>query len=433
MPHHCYRTARYRWLRIFSARHDKWTIRSRAVSLFCGTVLSAVWAPLCAAASYAPGEGQAGFLYRITHLPIAAYGVMLLVVILAVLNLFHQGWLSGTTLSFSALARKGLDRGVPARRGKGSAHRGKGAAPTARGPSSSLRVTGLDEPAGEIVSIRRIQDEAPAPDPVVTDQPTPLDGINHPLPVLTPPRRPPAPVLETKAVETPPQVPSATPFRFTSAVDLPTREEIQRREKEKLVVTGSVLDSQGTGLPSVLVYLTDEEGRRVGQSARTREDSGEFKVIAHERGRYALRAYKRGFRVEGDEVTMLPIESGRIEGYTLRMVPEGCVVKGRISDYPLAGTESTLSVRCADEDGHFSRSATVEASGGFLIEGVPSSTECFLEIVDASGRSLARSSTFSTVNRKELAQDITVSAPSGQERDAPGAEVVWDEAAPRKD
>ncbi len=74
-------------------------------------------------------------------------------------------------------------------------------------------------------------------------------------------------------------------FKFASAVDVPTAEELMRREKEQMVVSGAVTDASGKGMGSVIVYLTDLEGNRVGQSCRSAPETGEFKVLINEPGK----------------------------------------------------------------------------------------------------------------------------------------------------
>ena len=73
-------------------------------------------------------------------------------------------------------------------------------------------------------------------------------------------------------------------------------------------------------MASVIVYLTDEEGNRVGQSCRSMPDTGEFKVQVNHPGRYQLHGYKRGFVMGEGEPVLLPIESGKIEGFNLHMI-----------------------------------------------------------------------------------------------------------------
>jgi hypothetical protein len=391
--------------------------------------MNCMFAPLCYASQYAAAEGRSDILHRITHLPMAAYLVMFLVVILAVANLIYQGWISKNPLSLPGLGRNPEDKNDAPSMRKRKVPAPERTRTAASAHAGNLRIVGIDAPASEIVGIRRVEEE-PAP-PVAAEKPTPLEGVDHPLPDLAAQTRQPPGAPRTVDPNTPVIKPAM--FRFTSAVEVPSREEVQRREKEKLVVAGSVRHTDGTGLASVLVYLTDEKGRRVGQSARSREDTGDFKVIANEPGRYKLEAYKRGFVVESNEPMFLPIESGRIEGYMFRMAPEGCAVQGKILGYSAQTVGSALTVRCLDEEDHFSRNTSVDSSGGFKIEAVPPSTECILEVVDPQGMVIARSLPFSTRNQKDVSQEIRLPSQTFPNENKTEHDVMWTEAGPKKD
>ncbi len=468
MQHYCCDLTRLRPFITQFSNHEKW--KTWCCVFLGGVVLSGVFsafAPFCDASPYVPVDGRADILYRLTHLPIGAYFVMLLVVVLAAANLFYQSRSSQSPVSFPGFRRgPGSEGAARSMRSKNvpAAVRPRGPQPNASAPNT--RIIGLDDPASEIVGVRRVVDEpetlAPSfpcpPDhapragisrsndlatagrhveddqrgdrgQAPLDGATPLDGVDHPLPDLTMPARPDPPGIPRPA---PPRTAAVIPtaFKFTSAVEMPSREEVQRREREKLVVAGSVRQPDGSALASVLVYLTDANGHRVGQSARSRDDTGDFKVIANEPGRYELKAYKRGFVVESNEPMVLPIESGRIEGYIFRMAPEGCAVHGKIVDYRPDMVGPALFVRCVEEGERISRAAAVDSSGAFKIEDVQPNSECILEVVDPKGTVIARTLPFSTRDKKELSQEIRIPVLHDKKVEH---DVMWSESVSKKD
>jgi len=197
-------------------------------------------------------------------------------------------------------------------------------------------------------------------------------------------------------------------FKFSSAVDVPSREEVERREKTQLVVSGAVHGPDGKGMSSVIVYLTDTTGNRVGQSCRSMPETGEFKVLIGEPGQYVLRGYKRGFVMEVSEPVLLPIESGKIEGYNFRMIPEGCLVSGKLVASDTGEELAGYEVTCACATSESVRTAITDSTGQFRIQGVPAKLECYLEISDHDGNLLMRSSPFQTVQKKEHYVEIRI-------------------------
>jgi hypothetical protein len=358
-------------------------------------------ADVCAAASPIPGENNSGFFYTITHLHPAAYFILFLIFSLSVMNLIFQGWLSTRTWPISVamqLLHRFFDTG-PATSGlKGLRRTGPRNAMKAR-PESS-RYTG-----DGIVGIRRILNTKDPASQVRT--PTPLEGVNHSIPnfASTIASHTGAPrILDSQPVKKA----SSSEFKFASAVDLPSTEEIERREKEQLVVSGSVKDLEGIGIASVIVYLTDEEGNRIGQSCRTAQNTGEFRVLINEPGKYVLNGYKRGFIMESREPLALPIESGKIEGFNFRMIPEGCLVQGRVITEPGGRPIPSYEVKCFCGNRDFSRSGFTDADGEFRIPGVLLNSKCFIEICDKDGSPLARSDPFETVQKKEIFREIVI-------------------------
>ncbi len=355
-----------------------------------------------------PGEGQTGLFYTVTHLHSAAYFILFFVFVLSVVNLIFQFGISRLTRPVSFLFSffhrdSGVSEGPPVLKGL---KRSRIRTSTLKPDGQARRVDSNLAPRDQaVISVRKMEksDQTPA----VTVTPTPLEGVNHSLPILAEPSSRQSGDPRVRGSQ-PDQKTSVSEFRFSSAVDMPTPEEMERREKSHLVVTGSVLGADGKGVPSAIVYLTDEEGNRVGQSCRTMPETGEFKVLISEPGKYRINGYKRGFVMEQSEPPQLPIESGKIEGFNLRMIPEGCVVSGRVvrdgSSEGIPGHE----VSCVCRVDNYSRTAKTNAEGEFRISGVPVNSECFLEVRGEGGTLRITTDTFQTVQKKEIYTEIKV-------------------------
>jgi hypothetical protein len=373
---------------------------------------------LCAAAPRIPGEDGSGFLYALTHLHPVAYLILLLVFILSVLNLLCQGLLHPHAWPTSV--RGLLPYGSPdtgrsdvesasgrLRRGEVGLH----------GGLSSEGSLGYASDAHEgVVGPRRV---ARPNRQEVERHPTPLDGLNHPLPkfaVSPSAQSQGAPRMVDRARE---NKGLKREFRFTAAVDLPPPEEIEKREREKLVVSGRITGSDGKALAATLVFLTDQQGNRVGQSARSAENTGEFKVQAHEPGKYVVQAYKRGYLMENTDPLTLPVEAGRIEGIDIRMIPEGCLVQGHVQFEGPAKDLAGLEVRCLTESADWSRSSRLDPSGTFRVAGIPHDTSCVLEVRAKDGTVLGRTDPFYTNSSRELYRTIRAMCRSGEEHEAP--------------
>jgi hypothetical protein len=366
-----------------------------------------------------PGENHSGFFHTITHLHAAAYFILFLIFVLSVMNLVFQGWISVRTWPISFVFRL-FDRFVstgPAPSGiKGVRRTGPRNVVKSRPESTSPAEDG-------IVSIRRILNTKDSVSQVRT--PTPLDGVNHPIPSFAStiashtgaPR-----ILDSQPVKKA----SSSEFRFSSAVDLPSTEEMERREKEQLVVSGSVKDLEGNGIASVIVYLTDEEGNRIGQSCRTAQNTGEFKVLINEPGKYILNGYKRGFIMESRDPLALPIESGKIEGFNFRMIPEGCLVQGRVITEPGGRPLPGYEVKCFCGNRDFLRSTLTGAAGEFRIPGVLLNSKCFIEICGEDGAPIAQSDPFETVQKKEIYREMVIPTEPELEDDADAEESAAD-------
>jgi len=262
----------------------------------------------------------------------------------------------------------------------------------------------------------------------LSSSPTPLDGINHSLPSFSRSDANGSPV--SKIVDKDPKTGSSSNrFKFSSAVNLPSPEELARRDKEKLVVSGTVKGPDEKGIPSVIVYLADEKGNRMGQSCRSMPNTGEFKVQVNQPGRYILHGHKRGFVVENTGPSVLPIESGKIEGLTLKMIPDGCLVHGRVIRDRAEQTIGDLEVSCVVDGGGMIRSARTGSSGEFTIYGIPVASRAVLEIRGQDGELMAASDAFETGRLREIHYDVAIpSAPDTGEaiEREPEPALPWD-------
>ena len=197
-------------------------------------------------------------------------------------------------------------------------------------------------------------------------------------------------------------------FRFSSALDVPAQGEVDRKDKGMLTVSGFVMGPNAKALPSVLVYLTDLEGNRVGQSCRTSPDTGEYKVLVNEPGKYILRAHKRGMMMENMEGISLPMESGKIEGLNFTMIPDGCVVAGRVLVSETSEPVANAVIRCRSRLGDYTGETLSDAEGNFSIVGVPPNCECYLEILDDIGTRLHVTDNFETVQKNHISLVVNV-------------------------
>lgn len=375
---------------------------SIVASLLVG--LGFVFPELVEAATAIPGEAGAGFFYSITHMHPAAYVILFLIFVLSVLNLVFQGRLrpsSGPFKWLSTVLRKSGDHGIRSIKAKTGSLIG---AP--RGRKVDPQLQHREGTEDSVVRVRRI--EKTGDSAAVLRTPTPLDGVNHPMPQFGTPVVPQtgAPrILNSK-----PSKKTTTEFKFSSAVDVPTEEEMERRVKEQIVVSGAVKGPDGKGIGSVIVYLTDEDGNRMGQSSRSVPETGEFKVLIHEQGKYILNGYKRGYIMENSEPLLLPIESGKIEGFMFKMIPEGCIVHGRLISQGPGRPVSNVEVKCICGNGEFERTSRSESSGDFKITGVLANSKCFIEVRDSEGKLLVDSEPFETVQKKEIFREIVIPA-----------------------
>jgi len=374
-----------------------------------------VWAfalALAAESSWAagpglPGESSGGVFYTITHLPLGAYLILSFILLLSLANLMYQFGIAHSFRPGSVL-RGLLGRGESQSSGgwRLSAlkwpRKSGGRIEHAHRPTS---ISKLGELASDGVLAVRKAPAAPAV-PSAT-MPTPLEGVNHSLPQFSAQGRPHPESVADAGMKADQEI-FVPEFKFNSAVDLPSKEELVRREKEQLVVAGSIVGSDGEGIDAVVVYLEDEDGNRIGQSCRSAADTGEFKVLANEPGRYFLKAYKRGLIMEHAEPGPLPIEAGRIEGYTIKLIPEGCLIYGRVINrtQALLGPQSEVRVQVGSEE--VPRPVLIDSEGGFRVRGVPGNSQCRIQVVDEGGRTLAFSEWFNTAEKKEILMNVIV-------------------------
>ncbi|MDQ7782795.1 MAG: carboxypeptidase-like regulatory domain-containing protein [Desulfomonilaceae bacterium] len=363
-----------------------------------------------------PGEEPTGLFHTITHLHPAAYVLLFLVFVLSVINLVFQFGVSNfmrPVASLFSFVRRDFEVAgtLPVLRGLKRSRIGS-SVQKCDPQAGSTRVDSDGAAISMGIPVKPVRQTSA---PVV---PTPLEGVNHALPKFTEPW---SHQSGTPRVRGPQPDQRASEFRFSSAVDVPTPEEVERRERTQLVVTGSVLGPDGKGIPSVIVYLTDDEGNRVGQSCRTMPETGEFKVLTGEPGTYRISGYKRGFVLEGSEAPRIPIESGRIEGFNFRMIPEGCGISGRVVRDESGEGLPKHDVTCVCAVLNYTRSVQTAADGQFRMNGIPVNSECFLEVRGEDGGLLAATDTFQTVQKKEMYIEIKIANPEPESREEPDA------------
>jgi hypothetical protein len=362
---------------------------------------------VCAAAPSAVGEGQSGLFYALTHLHPLAYFILFLIFVLSVVNLVLQEQIPGKR---SLISVWGKNWGKKWRKAGKKAFSGPAAKrPVRRGGDPARHRDARSQPETEsaVVQVRPQASMGGPPDKLAIA--TPLDGINHPMPQFGSRALPQAVVRPVTG--SPPREPWPTKaFKVQSAVDVVGPEEKERRDKKQLVVSGSVTDSRGAGIGSVIVYLTDEEGRRHGQSCRTHADTGTFKVIAEKPGKYQLHAYKRGYAQEKEGPLALPAEAGRIEGMNVMMIPEACSVEGQVFDEASGAPLAGVRVKCVCRGDLFSCSGYTGEEGEFLLTGIPINSECQLQVIGPDHGVLGWSSPFETVQKRNIHQDVVIAS-----------------------
>ena len=356
-------------------------------------------------------------LYFITHLHPTIYVILFGVFLLSMINLAVQTQLvSWFKLSLQNRLRGNISRdssgadGFIGRIGKKS--RPKNFRKPIRGPES-YRMS--KEPLQDgIVSVRSVSS---AVDNAEETMPTPLDGEDHSLPEFSLASNPKS---KTKKVKLPDsdkeKTTAAKEFKFSSAVDLPSPEEIERRGKEKIVVTGRVIDPLNSGLATAVVYLVDKDGNKMGQSCRTNSDSGAYRVQSNEGGAHSINVYKRGYVMNSDGPIKLPAKNGKIEGFDVHMLPEGCLIHGKVSSTIGQNPIEGLTVKCDCRSEQYKFSSTTNSKGAFQALGAPLNSECVIQVLSPDGNVLLDSKPFETVQKKQIFMDLKVDYPESENR-----------------
>ena len=345
-----------------------------------------------------PGEERSGLFYALTHLPFFAYVILFIVLCLSVVNLLFQfgpARIWKWRIPFPVISEP---KGTRVR-WKSASHRSshcKGA------QTSTIHGTPVQAVDDGIVALRSLSKN----DELDVFPPTPLDGTNHALPKFGPSEEVHVTKLSDGDVEHVKSI-TTTEFRFGSAVDRPSLEEVERREKERLVVTGVVKSTEGNPVGSAVVYLADPEGNKIGQSCRSNSENGAFKVIANESGAYFLHAYKRGY-VISNLPNPIPVASGRVDDLEVTLVSEGCLIHGQAILESGAASAKNLLIKCVCRSDNFTGTSLIDDVGNFRFTNVPMNSECYLEAVNQDGTVLVRTEAFQTVQKKKLYKDIKI-------------------------
>lgn len=364
-------------------------------ALLCGLLFS-----VCFSANVPiPGKERAGLFYAITHLPLFAYGILFLIFCLSAINLLlniklGRDW---PTRLLGLLHEKGITI-----HRVGSVSRMPGYRHGSREQGTHKKTTRPQN--NGVISVRKISEEGYQSS---LFPPNPLDGTNHRLPKF-------GPISEQRSVEVPsiekdePESSTVREFRLSSAVNVPSQEELERREKQWLVVSGSVIGPDGKPLESAVIYLTDVDGNKIGQSCHSNAESGFFKVLVHEAGTYQLHAYKRGYAMADDKPTSVPVQSGRVDGFVVNLVSQSCLIQGRAILEDVNSPLPDLEIKCICRSEGFVGTTRTDRGGNFSLSNVPMNSECYLEAIDQSGTILVKTNRFET-GQKQLYKDIRIS------------------------
>ncbi|MDD3472028.1 MAG: carboxypeptidase-like regulatory domain-containing protein [Syntrophaceae bacterium] len=357
-------------------------------------------------------ESKRDWLYAITHLHPSIYLILFFIFVLSMINL---GFQSNLLHHLQTIVNKIRFRGDAPRVNAdpigivgpiGQKRSSRSFGQSLRGPES-YRMSKVPLPDG-IVSVRRAP-QNPDHEPVEAI-PTPLDGQDHPIPEFKVRDSSKSKTSKSSDSEKEKTLPSKE-FKFSSAVDVPSPEEIERREREKIVVSGRVVDPSSNGLTTAVVYLSDEDGNKVGQSCRTNSDTGSFRVQANESGIYSINVYRRGYVMDSDGPIVLPVKSGKLEDFDIVMLPEGCLIQGKVISEIDHGPTSGLIVKCACRSEQFKFDTTTDMDGSFQVFGAPLNSECVLDVFTPDGEVLLSSKPFETVQKKHLLVDFEVDYP----------------------
>ncbi len=357
-------------------------------------------------------QGETGLLYTITHLHPTIYVILFCVFVLSAINLAVQNRLVTriqTLLKLTFWGNISRDRANPGGfiQSFGDSNRPKTFRKSIRGPES-YRMS--KEPLKDgIVSVRPASHQSSAP--TLDGIPTPLDGEDHPIPEFGVSSKAKSKTSRNSEAEREKSL-STKEFRFSSAVDLPSPEEIERRDKEKIVVSGRVIDPSDDGLATAVVYLVDKDGNKMGQSCRTNGESGSYRVQSNESGAHSINVYKRGYVMNSAGPIKLPAKSGKIEGFDISMIPEGCLIHGKVVSLNDLAPLSGLTVNCACRSEQFKLSTTTNSDGVFQAFGAPLNSECEIQVLSGDGKLLLSSKPFETVQKKQIFMELKVENPA---------------------
>jgi hypothetical protein len=404
---------------------SRWTLHCGAGAksrvIFFILMLSGISPALCRANPPIPGETQSSVIYILTHLHPAAYLILFLIFLLSLANLAARGFMPAkfrwflSVVGFVGKFEKTILRTV---RLQGFGRKKRDPATAGSGPVMRAR-----DPESSVLGVRKRSNRSGHGSGRLIL--TPLDGINHPMPrfasrVAAPTPRKIAPEGKRRT--------ASNQFKPYPTADLTSSAEKERREEEPLTVSGSITDSEGRGLGSVILYLTDEVGNRQGQSCRSRPGTGDYWVFARKPGKYTLNAYKRGYVVQDPETLKLTIQSGKIDGFNLRMVAEECTVQGRVFDGAHGNPAADMEVRCVCKSSGRASSCRTDGSGKFFLTGVPVNSECELEVWSANNTVLARSQFFETVPKGQIQRDIVISSEDRESGEEPvDSAIIWEQ------
>jgi hypothetical protein len=370
--------------------------------IFIALVWVIAWPSAGLAQDLAPGEENIGILYYMTHLHPAAYFILFLIFLLSVANLYYQYVTPGGVLHPEPYSeeedRDDDSQGMDALENSDLEY----------DQGAYARLDSLEMPAETVVAVRKFSpEEADGPG---DNFPTPLEGVDHPLPAFSETQASIAPAQGEPPKDEPQTAPrvddgSFQPqFVFTSMASLDLDEESLVENEEELRVTGFVIGPDDEPVPGVLVFLINEEGKRIGQSSRSQPGAGAFSAMAQEPGNYRLNAHKRGMRLVDRGPIDLAQTSGVIEDVVLRMVEEGCHVKGRIIKNVETDLDSLvrLQITCKVAGAGFVRTVRPAQDGSYSIPGTPESDSCVLELRDQAGNVITSTDPFETIDGGEV-------------------------------
>jgi hypothetical protein len=372
-------------------------MNKRSLILNCALILTLAVPGAGLSQDLAPGEENIGLFYYMTHLHPVAYFILFLIFLLSVANLYYQYVTPGGALY------EGPHSGTHGNQESAGEEPGFEEDEYDYDQGSYSDFKALDQPAETIVAVRKI-----APEEAMTgDQnvPTPLEGVDHPLPSF--PGPPQQPLDNEVEAENEADVDDGTfkpQFIFSSMISPKAAMSPSQTPQEELRVQGFVISPNDEPIAGALVFLIDEQGKRIGQSSRSQPNSGEFTAIAQEPGNYRINAHKRGMRLAHRKPIDLNQRSGEINDLYVRMVEEGCQIKGRIiksADTDLDAMVK-LQVRCKTSETGFTRTVRPSRDGVYSIPAVPESDSCILELRDESGNLITQTDPFETIDGGEV-------------------------------